>query len=276
MMSFTPQQWRLIITPPARGAWNMAVDETLLESVGQGHSLPCLRLYSWEPPCLSIGYAQPSSDVDQERLRDLGWDWVRRLTGGRAILHTDELTYSVIAAQSEPRVSGSVLESYQRLSKALLTSLHTLEIPAEAHPIRSSSENQEVGAICFEVPSNYEIVVAGKKLIGSAQARRKNAVLQHGTLPLWGDLTRITNLLTYSSYKTRKEAAERLLSHATTVETVLGDRITWDAAANAFITGFQTELNLVLVMDELSPDEIKHTDELMQEKYTHSGWLERM
>ncbi len=114
----------------------MAVDEALLDSAGQGLSLPCLRLYSWDPPCLSIGYAQPSADIDQQRLFALGWDWVRRPTGGRAILHTDELTYSVVASLAEPRVSGSVLESYQRLSTALLTALHSLSIPAEALPIR--------------------------------------------------------------------------------------------------------------------------------------------
>jgi lipoate-protein ligase A len=275
-MSFTHQQWRLIITPPACGAWNMAADEVLLESVGQGLSLPCLRLYSWEPPCLSIGYAQPSSDVDQERLRDHGWDWVRRPTGGRAILHTDELTYSVVASLSEPRISGGVLESYQHLSKALLTALHSLSIPAEAHPIHPTSVKQGSGAVCFEVPSNYEIVVAGKKLIGSAQARRKDSVLQHGTLPLWGDLTRITSVLVYSDDQTRKDAAVRLLSHATTSETILGHKITWDDAANAFITGFQTELDLELVQNELTADEIRRTEMLIQEKYNHPPWLERI
>ena len=175
-MSNSSQKWRLIITPPARGAWNMAVDEALLDSVGQGRSLPCLRLYSWDPPCLSIGYAQPWSDINLYSLLDLGWDWVRRPTGGRAILHTDELTYSVAASHSEPRVSGSVLESYQRLSAALLTALHSLSIPAEAHPLHPTSTEQGIAAVCFEVPSNYEIVVSGKKLIGSAQARRKDGV----------------------------------------------------------------------------------------------------
>jgi lipoate-protein ligase A len=96
----------------------MAVDEVLLDAVGKNQALPSLRLYSWEPPCLSIGYAQPFIDIDHKRLSDLGWDWVRRPTGGRAILHTDELTYSVVAPLTEPRVSGGVLERYQRLSKA--------------------------------------------------------------------------------------------------------------------------------------------------------------
>jgi lipoate-protein ligase A len=275
-MGFIHQQWRRIITPSAQGAWNMAVDEALLEKVGQGRSIPCIRFYSWEPPCLSLGYAQPSSDVDLKRLHDLDWDWVRRPTGGRAILHTDELTYSVVAPLSEPRVSGGVLESYQRLSKAMLTALHSLSIPAEAHPILPGSNKQSSGAVCFEVPSNYEIVVAGKKLVGSAQARRKDVVLQHGTLPLWGDLTRITSVLVYPDEQSRTDAAARLLSHATTVESVLGQKISWDDAVNAFITGFQTELDLELVQGELSQNELDRAEVIMQEKYSHPGWLERI
>jgi lipoate-protein ligase A len=275
-MSFTHQQWRLIISPPSRGAWNMAVDEALMDSAGQGLSIPCLRLYSWEPPCLSIGYAQPFLDVDQSKLKQFGWDWVRRPTGGRAILHTDELTYSVVAPISEPRFSGGVLESYQRLSKALLAALHSLALPAEAHPIHQAGSNQANAPVCFEVPSNYEIVVAGKKLIGSAQARRKDGVLQHGTLPLWGDLSRITDVLVYSDDQHRKDATVRLLSHATTLESVLGIRIPWDAAAQAFIQGFESELDLELIPGELSAREIKRAKQLMQEKYNHPAWLERI
>ncbi len=100
------------------GAWNMAVDELILEHIGRGASLPTLRLYSWQPPCLSLGHAQPFADVDVHRLEERGWEVVRRPTGGRAILHTDELTYSVIAPTDEPRVAGSILESYNRLAQA--------------------------------------------------------------------------------------------------------------------------------------------------------------
>jgi len=253
----------------------MAVDEAVLETVGQGESLPTLRLYAWEPACLSIGYAQPSADIDRLRLSNLGWDWVRRPTGGRAILHTDELTYSVIAPLTEPRVAGGVLESYQRLSKPLLSALHIMNIPAETHPTNPTSNTQENKAVCFEVPSNYEIIVAGKKIIGSAQARRKNGVLQHGTLPLWGDLTRITNALVYPDEFKRRDAARSLLSHATTMETILGYRISWETVAEAIIAGFQTELDLELVQDELSNREIKRTDTLIREKYNHPAWSDR-
>src|SRR5512139_3352251 len=111
--------WRLLITPPTHGAWNMAADEAILEHIGRGESLPTLRLYAWTPACLSLGHAQPFADVDVARLRERGWEVVRRLTGGRAILHTDEITYSVVGSGDVPALAGSVLESYRRLARAL-------------------------------------------------------------------------------------------------------------------------------------------------------------
>jgi lipoate-protein ligase A len=273
-MNYPHQSWRLLITPASYGAWNMAVDEALLESVNQNQALPCLRLYAWQPPCLSLGYAQPRSDIDQIRLSHFGWDWVRRPTGGRAILHTDELTYSVIAPITEPRVKGSILESYQRLSEALLTALNSVNIPALANPI--SPDSQVNAAVCFEVPSNYEIVVLGKKLMGSAQARRKQGVLQHGTLPLWGDLTRITQVLAYSDELCRQDAALRLLSHATTVEEILGYKLDWQVVVQAFVNGFQSALNIEFIQMDLSHQEMMLAEKLVHEKYTHSSWLDRL
>ncbi len=254
----------------------MAVDEAMLESVGNGRSLPTLRLYAWQPPCLSIGYAQPSADIDQDKIKQLGWQWVRRPTGGRAILHTDELTYSVIAPITEPRVAGSVLESYQRLSTALLAALNLLSISATAHPLNAQAYSSGNAAVCFEVPSNYEIVVDGKKLIGSAQARRKQGVLQHGTLPLTGDLTRITRVLAYPDEQACHDAAIRLLAHATTVETVLGHPLSWETAAQAFIAGFQSTLDLELVEGTLSEQEQHRSERLVEEKHAHPSWLERI
>ncbi len=255
--------WRVIQTPPASGSWNMAVDEAMLESVGQGKSLPTLRLFAWQPACLSLGYAQPVSDVDRAALHDRGWTLVRRPTGGRAILHTDELTYSVIAPLQEPRVYGSILESYRRLSEGLLFALHSLGLPARAEKEYSLPANrQPIGPVCFEVPSNYEITVSGKKLIGSAQARRREGVLQHGSLPLVGDLTRITQVLVFPSPADRSLAGERLLQRATTVENCLGRAVSFDEAAAAFINGFEHALNLHLEPGELTAAEQKRALEL--------------
>ena len=275
-MNFPLEQWRLLITPPSIGAWNMAVDEAILEGIAITQEKPCLRLYAWEPPCLSIGYAQKVADIDRARISSLGWDWVRRPTGGRAILHTDELTYSIIAPTKNPRLLGGVVESYQRLSSALLAALHSLNIPALSLLNKSSTNHHEIGAVCFEVPSNYEITVSGMKLVGSAQARRKNVVLQHGTFPLWGDLARITQGLAYPDEGSRTASQERLLLHATTAERILMKKVSWQEAADAFILGFQTELNLDFLHVSLSAMEISRTEQLIQEKYTHPSWLERI
>jgi lipoate-protein ligase A len=130
--------------------------------------------------------------------------------------------------------------------------------------------------VCFEVPSSYEITVDGKKLIGSAQARKKEGVLQHGSLPLTGDLTRICDALIFENESTRQEAKDRLLSRATTVESVLGVEISWENAAQALVKGFEAELGIQFEDAELSPSELQRADELVKEKYAHMSWTERM
>lgn len=269
--------WRLLITPPAHGAWNMALDESILEhaQAGRGEALPTLRLYAWNPACLSLGQAQPFADVDVSRLKERGWEVVRRATGGRAILHTDELTYSVIAPNNEPRVAGTLLESYNRLAQALLLAVKNLELTVEMKEGKTDG-NSTPNPICFEVPSTYEITVDGKKLIGSAQARRKEGVLQHGSLPLTGDLARICQALVFENESARADASKRLLSRAATVESALGRAISWETAAQAFIRAFEAQLGLSFERGDLSESESKRTDELVKEKYGHPSWTERV
>jgi lipoate-protein ligase A len=263
----------------------MALDEAILEASRLGHSPPTLRLYAWSPPCLSLGHAQPVGDVLLAELEERGWDLVRRPTGGRAILHTDELTYSVAGPQSEPRLAGGVLDSYRVLAQALLHALHLLDIPAEAleHPTGSGGSNRAStgphvkmeNPVCFEVPSNYEITVYGKKLIGSAQARRKEGVLQHGSLPLYGDLARITQVLVFDDAADREAAALRLLERATTVEAILGTPLSWEAAADAFAAAFAETLNLELHPSEPTTEERCKAEELVEEKYANLEWTNR-
>ncbi len=267
--------WRLLITPPARGAWNMALDESILEHIGRGESSPTLRLYAWDPACLSLGYAQSFDDVDTVRLKQHGWDVVRRATGGRAILHTDEITYSVIAPNDEPRIRGTVLESYNRLAQALLLAVKELDLRVEMK--EGKAENGSTpNPVCFEVPSTYEITVDGKKLIGSAQARKREGVLQHGSLPLTGDLTRICQVLKFENQSARKDASQRLLTRAATVESSLGREVSWETAAQAFMHAFESQLGLRLQKGELSPSESERADELVKDKYDHPSWMERV
>ena len=132
------------------------------------------------------------------------------------------------------------------------------------------------GPVCFEVPSNYEITVDGKKLIGSAQARRKGGVLQHGTLPICGDLTRITRVLVYSTETLRQETSQRLLEHATTLEGLLNRPVTWEQAAQAFITAFEDLHGLHFDSGELSADEKRRAAQLVEEKYGSPAWTLRI
>jgi lipoyl(octanoyl) transferase len=273
--------WRLITTPAARGAWNMAVDEAVLEhaQAGRGESLPTIRLYAWDPACLSLGQAQPFADVDHARLKARGWEVVRRATGGRAILHTDELTYSVIGRAEEPVLAGGVLESYNRIAQALLLAVKNLGLPVEmkdAQRVESAASMTNANPVCFEVPSTYEITVSGKKLIGSAQARKKEGVLQHGSFPLSGDLTRICQALAFESESARENASNRLLARATTAQSVLGRAVTWETAAQAFIQAFETQLGLCFERGELSESESRRAEELVREKYDHPSWTKRV
>jgi lipoyl(octanoyl) transferase len=269
------KSWRLIMTPPGRGAWNMAVDEAILEHIGKRKFPPTLRLYAWNPACLSLGHSQPLADVDGARLKARGWEVVRRLTGGRAILHTDELTYSVTGSAEEPVLTGGVLESYNRIAQALLLAVQNLGLPVEMNEGKSA-EHAVPNPVCFEVPSTYEITADGKKLIGSAQARKREGVLQHGSLPLTGDLARICQALVFENEEARENARKRLLSRAATVESALGRAVTWETAAQEFVCAFESQLGLYFERGELSDSELKRADELVKEKYDHPSWTERV
>lgn len=254
----------------------MALDEAILDSVIAGAQPPTFRLYAWEPACLSLGHAQPIVDVDLSALRNRDWHLVRRPTGGRAILHTDELTYSICACQDSPVMAGSILESYRRISQVLIRGLEYLGIQANAESQYAVPSGSIPNAsVCFEVPSNYEITANGKKLIGSAQARRNLGVLQHGSLPLYGDLARITEVLQFSDLESQTLAKQRLLRHAITVESVLGFSPTWEQAAQALITAFSEQLAVNLILSEPSPEELHRAEQLKAEKFSNPAWTFR-
>ncbi len=267
-------QWRLLRHAPASGTRNMAVDDAILELARKGEAPPTLRLYDWAPGTLTLGLGQPLADVDSRRLAVHGWGMVRRPTGGRAILHIDELTYSVIGPNDEPRLAGGVLESYRRISGALMHSLKVLGLRVEQQTNHLPGI-ADVGPVCFEVPSDYEITLGGKKLIGSAQARRKGGVLQHGSLPLYGDIARITEALVYANEAERAESAARVRQRAATAQDGLGRAPSYAEAAAAFIAGFAEALNIELVEGELSAEEEAAAAEWEAQRYASAAWMER-
>jgi lipoate-protein ligase A len=275
-MNTDSSQWRLISHPAHGGAWNMATDEAILHAVADGVSPPTLRLYAWDPACLSLGRAQPISDVDQAQLEEEGWDLVRRPTGGRAILHHAELTYAVIAPEAHPLMQGGVLESYRRISQALVSALQQLTVLVEVKGSEATSEADRINPVCFEVPSAYEITVQGRKVLGSAQVRRRKTVLQHGSLPLSGNIDRICDVLQYQN-EAQRELARRQVQHkAATLEDLLGRAVPWQQAAEVFLHGFETELGLSLHEGELTQWEESFIETLLKDRYCNPEWTERV
>jgi len=272
---YPPSQWRLLTTGLQDGPTNMGIDEAILEAVAAGESPPTLRFYGWQPACLSLGYAQSWEVVDLDKCAAQGWQVVRRLTGGRAILHTDELTYSLCLPDNDPRAAGGILESYQRISKALMAGLKLMGL----EPNRAKSYYQDhgdPGPACFDGPSNYEITMGQHKLLGSAQVRKKGMLLQHGTLPLYGDIARIAHALYFDLPGQARAQEVRMRYRATTLFDSLGRRVAFDEAAEKMARGFSTALAVTLNAGILTATEGARAATLAQEKYSSDSWIKRL
>jgi lipoate-protein ligase A len=267
------RQWRLINDSLAAGAWNMAVDEAIMRAVAAKRQLPTLRFYGWQPACLSLGYGQRASDMNPVTLAAHGWHCVRRTTGGRAILHTDEMTYSLTVPLDDVLAQGDVMESYRLISRGLLAGLQLLGAQPQSEPMPAGVK--AVDPVCFETPSHYEITVQGKKLIGSAQARRGAGLLQHGTLPLTGDIARICDALVYESVAAREASKAHVRERAITLEDALGREVSWDEAVGEMMRGFSGTFDVELVGGRLSPEEQAEAKRLEAEIYGAESWTLR-
>ncbi len=257
------------------GASNMAVDSAILAAVAGGDQPPTLRLYGWKPFCLSLGYGQRTRDADLDALAARGWDLTRRPTGGKAILHGDELTYSLCLPLDHPLAGGDIIESYRRISAGLLRALELLGLEADAPRQREQARGADLGPVCFEMPSHYEISVGGRKLIGSAQLRRKGALLQHGTLPLRGDLARICDVLTFESESARRQRKRTVRERALTLAEAAGEPLTWSEAASAIERGFASAFNLEMAPNQLSPAELSRAEQLIAERFGNRTWTQK-
>ena len=266
--------WRLTITEPASGAWNMAVDEAIARIAARDDAPPTLRFYQWRPPTVSLGRHQPVEDIDQEELAKRGWGVVRRPTGGRAILHTDELTYSVAGPASHPILDAPVLDVYNRISEGLLLGLRRLGVDAVKAP--ASARTNDDSAACFEVPSAYEISIRGKKIIGSAQRRASGFVLQHGALPLRGDITRLVDVMTFETEMQREAFRRHLAERATTLEAELGRVVSFWEAAAALVDGLNSALDVDFEEGELTAEELEMARQIELEKYGSDAWTRRI
>lgn len=176
--------WELHLDPPGSAAWNMAKDEHCLQRARR-NGLPALRLYGWERLVLSIGRSQIAErEIDLVACQTLGVPLVRRITGGRAVLHGNDLTYAVTAPTSLEGFGGGIMPVYRTLSRVFVRFLTELGCNPRAMTYTGRQRVEQASAICFATPSAFEILVEGRKLVGSAQRLHPTALLQHGSLPL--------------------------------------------------------------------------------------------
>lgn len=234
--------WFLIDSGKMNGFKNMAVDTALLES---NVNEPILRFYGWDPAALSLGRFQNTRDIDLSYLKEKNFDLVRRPSGGRAVLHHDELTYSVILPES--MALQSVIETYLLISKAIVKGLENANLKCEIST--DKAENYTRFSACFAVASIYEITVNGKKLIGSAQVRRNKRVLQHGSIPLVSHVEEYANCFSVNEDE-KSKLFERLKSSMTSV----GEHTDIDAETlKAYVkSGFEEIFNAEFVQCTLS------------------------
>lgn len=269
--------WRLLDSGADDGYSNMAVDEAVMLAVQAG-APPTLRIYGWQPACLSIGTFQGvTTDIDTDACARIGVDWVRRPTGGRAILHDQEVTYSVAALQDDERIAGDVMESYRRISMGLLAGLKRLGIEADLAPsnIPATPSGAPKPAACFAAPSQHEIMVGGRKIIGSAQRRQGKVLLQHGSLLLDLDVNRLMSLLRFASPDEREQLSVRVSRESVGLNELKGQAMSYAAVAAALAAGFAEALSINLVPGEPTAGEQDDAARLRREKYMSDVWRYR-
>jgi lipoate-protein ligase A len=269
-------QWRLLDTGPADGFTNMAVDEALLEVFAAEGGPTTVRFYSWLPPALSLGYAQSTErEIDPRQCTSLGIDVVRRPTGGRAVLHDHEVTYSLVISANDPRVTAGILAAYLTISQALIRGLAYLGITAELLPLRRGVPlpPDKASPVCFATPSSYEVAVGGRKIIGSAQRRAHDVIMQHGSIPLSWNLERMRAVFGRSALESGGPQGEPDCRLPMTSLQEAGGR-TYDYAevVAALTRGIAETWEVDLIQCRLTSEERRLSEHLRATKYRSEAW----
>lgn len=272
------KRWRLIETGHANGFTNMAVDEAIANAVARGDQPPTLRLYGWAPPAISLGYHQDRDDgIDLQAVRERGYDIVRRPTGGRAILHADEGTYSFCIRQAEIAGGNSVMQSYREISRGIIAGLELLgaHVSLGADDIAASAAQdmtEAARAICFAKTARCDLQAAGRKVVGSAQVRRDGGILQHGSIPLEIDLE---DQIAVMPGTDGRMARQVLAGAAMSVNELLGRPVSFNELSEAVAEGFAQTFGVELAPEDLSDEEQAQAVLLRETRYETPEWNER-
>lgn len=255
-------QFRLLTTSYNPASYNMALDEAVLEHIVNGQSPPTLRFYGWSPPAISIGYFQSlEEEVDLEACKKYGVDFVRRITGGGAVFHEHEITYSIHIPESAAQdlnLPLGILESYGKICGGILKGLASLGLDAKFVPLN------DIIVIKDSVP---------KKISGNAQTRKRGIILQHGTILLKVDVDKMFELLKVPNEKLKGKLIEDVKQRVTGLSQALGREVSFEEALEVLKKGFAEEFPSVKFEEgELSESEKTLLEKLKKEKYGAEEW----
>ncbi|WP_282243303.1 biotin/lipoate A/B protein ligase family protein [Psychrobacillus sp. NEAU-3TGS] len=270
-------KWYFINSGPCSPAYNMALDEALLDWHSEGLIPPVIRFYEWNPATLSIGYFQSvEKEIDMDAIEKLGLGFVRRPTGGRGVLHEHELTYSVIVTESYPDMPATVTEAYRVISEGLLLGFQNLGLDAYFSVPDTEQKREDLkkpkSAVCFDSPSWYELVVEGRKVAGSAQTRQKGVILQHGAILLDLDEDKLIQTFKFSSDELRERVKASLSKKAVAINKISKNPVTIDECKVAFKKGFEDALEIELVEYKLTEEQELYVKDLEAKRYANDEW----
>jgi len=251
------EQWRLLRTGYNTASVNMSIDRAVLVANSEEKVPPTVRFYGWNPPAISIGYFQSlEEEVDLDSCKRFGVDYVRRITGGGAVFHEAELTYSIVIPESHPGIPKNIMESYGRICGALIKGLKQLGIESEYVPIN-------------------DIVSAGRKISGNAQTRKSRTVLQHGTILMDVDVDKMFSLLKVPNEKIKDKLIADVKQRVTSVKHIMGEDVGFDKTAEAMKAGFEKEFDVELVEGDLTEDEVELSKKFEKECFGARDWNHR-
>jgi lipoate-protein ligase A len=250
-------KWRLLLTGHNDAATNMSIDESIMVFVGQGEAPPTIRLYGWSPPAVSIGYFQGlEEEVDLLMCEKYGIDYIRRITGGGAVFHEHEVTYSLSIPESSLLIPSNVLESYKVICQGIVKGLAELDVKSEFAPLN-------------------DILIDGKKISGSAQTRRSRTILQHGTVLIDTDVDKMFSILKVPSEKIKDKLISDVKQRVTSLKSTLAREVDFKEVCDALSKGFECALDIELEEGKLSNSELALSQDIKKDRYSSSEWNHR-
>lgn len=259
---------RLLTTKHSPASMNMAIDEALIESVANGASLPTLRLYGWQPAAVSIGYFQSlGEEIDTDTCAKNGVEIVRRMTGGGAVFHDTEITYSMHIPEKLGLVPNGILESYRAVSEGIIQGLSLFGVQAQFVPL-----NDIVAPYTLTDPDGTHSIQM-RKISGNAQTRKQGVIVQHGTILLSVDVEKMFSILKVPDEKMKGKLIADIKQRVAGLDQLLGRNVSFDEAEKAFIEGFKKAFpGEEFASGELTADELARVKTLSDAKYSQTSW----